>query len=168
MIQVREKLFQQNGGLLLKHIISTKEGGVNTTKIFTAEEVKKATNNYVNERIFGRGGNRIVYRGVLCDNHIVSIKRSRFVDESQIDQFINEVLILTQVMNHQNVVRLSGCCLEVEVPFLVYEYVSEGTLYEHIHNQRGGTPWLSWQNHLRIATEIASAHAYLHSIRPCL
>nr|XP_016455654.1 PREDICTED: wall-associated receptor kinase 5-like [Nicotiana tabacum] len=163
LIKIREKFFQQNGGLLLKHRISTNEGGVNATKIFTAEELKKATNNYANERILGRGGNGIVYRGVLHDNRIVAIKRSRFVDESQIDQFINEVLILTQVMNHRNVVRLFGCCLEVEVPLLVYEYVSEGTLYAHIHNQRGGAPWLSWQNRLRIATEIASALAYLHS-----
>ncbi|XP_016498782.2 wall-associated receptor kinase 2 [Nicotiana tabacum] len=161
LIRVREKFFQQNGGLLLKHRISTNEGGLKATKIFTAEELKKATNNYANDRILGRGGNGIVYRGVLRDNSIVAIKRSRFVDESQIDQFINEVLILTQV-NHRNVVRLFGCCLEAEVPLLVYEYVSEGTLYEHIHNQRGAD-WLSWQNRLRIAAEVATTLAYLHS-----
>ncbi|XP_016455653.1 wall-associated receptor kinase 2-like [Nicotiana tabacum] len=161
LMRVREKFFQQNGGLLLKHRISTNEGGLKATKIFTAEELKKATNSYANDRILGRGGNGIVYRGVLRDNRVVAIKRSRFVDESQIDQFINEVLILTQV-NHRNVVRLFGCCLEAEVPLLVYEFVSEGTLYEHIHNQRG-SDWLSWQNRLRIAAEIATTLAYLHS-----
>ncbi|KAG5582281.1 hypothetical protein H5410_052908, partial [Solanum commersonii] len=161
LIEVREKFFQQNGGLLLKHRISTNDDGVKATKIFTAEELKKATDNYAHDRILGRGGHAIVYRGVLSDNRIVAIKKSRIVDESQIEQFINEVLILTQI-NHRNVVRLFGCCLEDEVPLLVYEYVSEGTLYEHIHNQRGGG-WLNWQNRLRIAIETATALAYLHS-----
>ncbi|XP_009783202.1 wall-associated receptor kinase 2 [Nicotiana tabacum] len=161
LIKLREKFFQQNGGLLLKQRISSDEGGVEAAKIFTAEELKKATNNYANDRILGRGGNGIVYKGILPDNHIVAIKKSKFVDEDQVEQFINEVLILTQV-NHRNVVRLFGCCLEAEVPLLVYEYVSHGTLYEHIHNQNG-VPWLSWQNRLRVATETASALAYLHS-----
>ncbi|XP_009601376.1 wall-associated receptor kinase 2-like [Nicotiana tabacum] len=161
LIKLREKFFQQNGGLLLKQRISSDEGGVEATKVFTAEELKKATNNYANDRILGRGGNGIVYKGILPDNRIVAIKKSKFVDEDQVEQFINEVLILTQV-NHRNVVRLFGCCLEAEVPLLVYEYVSHGTLYEHIHNQNGA-PWLSWQNRLRVASETASALSYLHS-----
>ncbi|KAG5582307.1 hypothetical protein H5410_052934, partial [Solanum commersonii] len=161
LIKVRQKFFQQNGGLLLKQTISTKEGGVEATRIFTAEELKKATNSYANDRILGRGGNGIVYRGVLRDTRIVAIKKSRIVDESQIEQFINEVVILAQI-NHRNVVRLFGCCLEDEVPLLVYECVSEGNLYEHIHNQRG-EGWLTWQTRLRIAAETATALAYLHS-----
>ncbi|KAM3360122.1 wall-associated receptor kinase 2 [Capsicum galapagoense] len=161
LIKLREKFFQQNGGLLLKQRISSNKGGVEATKVFTAEELKKATNNYASDRILGRGGNGIVYKGILPDNRIVAIKKSKFVDEDQIEQFINEVLILTQV-NHRNVVRLFGCCLEAEVPLLVYEYISNGTLHQHIHNQNG-SPWLSWQNRLRIASETASALAYLHS-----
>ncbi|KAH0632777.1 hypothetical protein KY284_035563 [Solanum tuberosum] len=161
LIKLREKFFQQNGGLLLKQRISSNEGGVEATKIFTAAELKKATNNYATDRILGRGGNGIVYKGILPDNRIVAIKKSKFMEEEQIEQFINEVLILTQV-NHRNVVRLFGCCLEAEVPLLVYEYISHGTLYEHIHN-RNGAPWLSWQNRLRVASETASALAYLHS-----
>ncbi|XP_049407189.1 wall-associated receptor kinase 2-like [Solanum stenotomum] len=161
LIKNREKFFQKNGGLLLKQQISSIKGGVEATKIFTADELKKATNNYASDRILGRGGNGIVYKGILPDNRIVAIKKSKFVDENQVEQFINEVLILTQV-NHRNVVRLFGCCLEDEVPLLVYEYVSHGTLYEHIHNQNGA-PWLSLQNRLRIASETASSLAYLHS-----
>ncbi|TMW92706.1 hypothetical protein EJD97_012659, partial [Solanum chilense] len=161
LIKLREKFFQQNGGLLLKQRISSNEGGVGATKVFTAEELKKATNNYASDRILGRGGNGIVYKGILPDSRIVAIKKSKYVDEDQIEQFINEVLILTQV-NHRNVVRLFGCCLEAEVPLLVYEYISNGTLYEHIHNQNGA-PWLSWKNRLRVASETASALAYLHS-----
>ncbi|XP_075078911.1 wall-associated receptor kinase 2-like [Nicotiana tabacum] len=161
LIKLREKFFQQNGGLLLKQQISSKKGCMEAAKIFTVEDLKKATNNYANDRILGRGGNGIVYKGILPDNRVVAIKKFKFVDEDQIEQFINEVLILTQV-NHRNVVRLFGCCLEAEVPLLVYEYVSHGTLYEHIHNQNG-EPCMSLQNRLRIAAETASSLAYLHS-----
>ncbi|KAK2996899.1 hypothetical protein RJ639_025169 [Escallonia herrerae] len=156
LIKTREKFFQQNGGLLLKQQISSNEGGVESTKIFTAEELEKATNNYAEDRIVGRGGYGTVYKGILPDKRVVAIKKSRIMDESQIEPFINEMVILTQV-NHRNVVKLMGCCLESEVPSLVYEFVSNGSLFQHIHS-REGMSWLSWENRLRIAAESAATY----------
>ncbi|KAK4478449.1 hypothetical protein RD792_013924 [Penstemon davidsonii] len=161
IIKLREKFFQQNGGLLLKQQISSSEAPTDSTKIFTAEELENATDNYAEDRIIGRGGYGTVYKGILPDKHIVAIKKSKVMDESQVEQFINEVIILTQV-NHRNVVKLLGCCLESEVPLLVYEYVSNGTLLQHIQN-RGSLTWLSLDNRLRIAAESAGALSYLHS-----
>ncbi|KAH6824750.1 hypothetical protein C2S53_010825 [Perilla frutescens var. hirtella] len=161
LMKLREKFFVQNGGQLLNHQLSSNEGSTKSTKIFTAEELEKATNNYAEDQILGRGGYGTVYRGILHDNQVVAIKKSRMVDQTQIEQFINEVIILTQV-NHRNVVKLLGCCLETEVPLLVYEFVKNDTLFHHIHNS-GGMPWFSWDNRLRIATEAAGALAYLHS-----
>ncbi|CAH1433019.1 unnamed protein product [Lactuca virosa] len=160
LIKLRKKLFQQNGGLLLKQRIMSSEGSVDSTKVFTAEDLEKATNNYAEDRILGRGGYGIVYKGIFSNNQVVAIKKSRVMDETQLEQFINEVVILTQV-NHRNVVKLLGCCLESEDPLLVYEYVSNGTLFNHIHDK--GKNWLSLENRLRVAAESAGALSYLHS-----
>ncbi|KAL7092677.1 hypothetical protein ACP275_12G178600 [Erythranthe tilingii] len=161
LVKLKEKFFQQNGGFLLKQQLSSNENSMKSTKIFTSEELEKATNNYAEDRILGRGGYGIVYKGIFPDQQVVAIKKSRVMDQTQIEQFINEMVILTQV-NHRNVVKLLGCCLETEVPLLVYEYVSNGTLFHHIHHS-GNQPWFSWDNRLRILTEAAGALAYLHS-----
>ncbi|KAK1398189.1 putative wall-associated receptor kinase-like protein 16 [Heracleum sosnowskyi] len=161
--QLREKFFKQNGGLLLnQQNPSTEDVSVDSIKLFADEELKKATNNYATDRILGQGGYGIVFKGILPDERVVAIKRSKIIDNSQIEQFINEMKILTQV-NHRNVVKLLGCCLECEVPLLVYEFVSNGTLYDHVHGVDGGMSWLSWENRLRIAAESSGALAYLHS-----
>ncbi|KAF7144554.1 hypothetical protein RHSIM_Rhsim04G0101200 [Rhododendron simsii] len=160
LIKLREKFFQQNGGLLMKQKISSIEGkSAESSKIFTAEELKKATNNYAENQILGRGGYGVVYKGILPDQRVVAIKKSKVMDANQVEQFINELLIVTQV-NHRNVVKLLGCCFESEVPELVYEYIPNGTLFEHIHKTLSR---LTLENRLRIAAEAAGALSYLHS-----
>ncbi|PIA65112.1 hypothetical protein AQUCO_00100538v1 [Aquilegia coerulea] len=159
LFKLKEKFFQQNGGLLLKQHISSHEGGVKSTKIFTVEELKLATNNYDKHRILGHGGYGVVYKGILPDQSIVAIKKSKLIDESQLGLFIKEFVILTQI-NYRNVVRHLGCCLETEVPLLVYEFVSNDTLFRHLHENTGA---FGWEDRLRIAAETAGAIAYLHS-----
>ncbi|XP_020585499.1 wall-associated receptor kinase 3-like [Phalaenopsis equestris] len=161
LLSLKEKYFHKNGGLLLRqHLAGHHAPHTETARIYTDEELKRATDNYSDARILGRGGNGIVYKGIFPDsNRAVAIKKPRCVDGSQIEPFINEVVLLSQVI-HKHVVRILGCCLETQVPLLVYEYIPKGTLHHHLHNQPGS---LSWEARLRIASETAGALAYLHS-----
>nr|GMD43339.1 wall-associated receptor kinase 2-like [Ipomoea batatas] len=83
LIKLSEKFFQQNGGLILKQRITTTGDGIEAIKIFTANELEKATNHYSSDRELGRGGNGIVYKGILPDNHIVAIKKSKKRSEEE-------------------------------------------------------------------------------------
>ncbi|KAL9247059.1 hypothetical protein vseg_020530 [Gypsophila vaccaria] len=160
-IKRKAEHFKRNGGLLLQQQMSSDEGAVETTKIFTVIELEKATDNFNANRILGQGGQGTVYKGMSMDGKIVAIKKAKLVDESQVGQFVNEVVVLSQI-NHRNVVKLLGCCLETEVPILVYEFVPNGTLYEHLQG-RSEDFHVSWKMRLQIAAESAGAVAYLHS-----
>ncbi|KAL8146335.1 hypothetical protein AgCh_004179 [Apium graveolens] len=161
-IKQKEKFFAQNGGFMLREKLSKHNELSETTRLFTEEDLKKATSNYAETGIIGRGGYGTVYKGVVSpDNVVVAIKKSKPSEQSHVSQFINEVIILSRI-NHINVVNLIGCCLETEVPLLVYEYITNGTLSDHIHGKDNAT-YLSWELCLQIAAEIAGAIAYLHS-----
>ncbi|KAL5211712.1 hypothetical protein ABZP36_022559 [Zizania latifolia] len=156
---VKRRYFNQHGGLLLFEEMKSNQGLSFT--IFTKEELEEATNKFDERNVLGKGGSGTVYKGTLKDSRAVAIKRCKLIDERQKKEFGKEMLILSQI-NHRNIVKLHGCCLEVEVPMLVYQFIPNGTLYQLIHGRRHG-PRVSFATRLKIAHEAAEALAYLHS-----
>ncbi|GAB4827502.1 hypothetical protein Ancab_034385 [Ancistrocladus abbreviatus] len=145
----REEILNSNGG--------------RTAKLFTGKEIKRATNNFSSDRLLGSGGYGEVYKGVLDDGTVVAVKCAKVGNAKGTEQVLNEVRILCQV-NHRSLVGLLGCCVELEQPLLVYEYIPNGTLSDHLHGLRPrGFSMLSWSHRLRIAHQTAEGLAYLHS-----
>ncbi|KAF3441759.1 hypothetical protein FNV43_RR15674 [Rhamnella rubrinervis] len=137
-----------------------KSSGGKSARIFTLKEVKKATNGFSKQRVLGSGGFGEVYKGELHDGTIVAVKSAKVGNIKSTQHVLNEVGILSQV-NHKNLVKILGCCVDSEQPLMIYEYIPNGTLHDHLH---GKFPtFLEWKTRLKIALQTAEALAYLHS-----
>ncbi|KAL3640416.1 hypothetical protein CASFOL_015384 [Castilleja foliolosa] len=130
--------------------------------VFNCTELEEATNNFDPSRELGDGGFGTVYHGLLSDGRIVAVKRLYENNVKRLEQFMNEVEILTR-LRHQSLVKLYGCTSRRSRELLlVYEYVPNGTVAEHLHGKRAESSLLSWPVRLNIAIETANALTYLH------
>ncbi|GLJ09804.1 hypothetical protein SUGI_0116200 [Cryptomeria japonica] len=134
--------------------------------MFPYEELQQATNFFDEKNELGDGGFGVVYLGKLKDGRAVAVKRL-YQDRSRtVEQFMNEVQILSSLC-HPNLVRLYGCTSpQSPMLLLVYEFVPNGTLFDHPHGSRRAPGGLPWVTRLDIAIETAQALAYLHNICP--
>ncbi|KAL9416678.1 hypothetical protein AB3S75_039799 [Citrus x aurantiifolia] len=150
----KQKNFLKNGGEILKH---------QSVRIFSAAELVEATKNYDESHFLGEGGFGSVYKGVLPDNTQIAVKKPKESDKIRINQEFQKEMGIVSRINHKNVVKILGLCLQTKMPLLVYEFVSSGTLSHHIHD-KSSQVLRTWEMCLRIAAEIASALNYFHSL----
>ncbi|XP_008647631.2 putative leucine-rich repeat receptor-like serine/threonine-protein kinase At2g19230 isoform X3 [Zea mays] len=121
---------------------------------FTYEDLEMITDSF--KRVIGRGGFGYVYEGFLEDGTQVAVKMRSQSSNQGAKEFLTEAQILTRI-HHKNLVSMVGYCKDGVYMALVYEYMSEGSLQEHIAGKR-----LTWGQRLRIALESAQGLEYLH------
>ncbi|XP_023645139.1 LEAF RUST 10 DISEASE-RESISTANCE LOCUS RECEPTOR-LIKE PROTEIN KINASE-like 1.2 isoform X1 [Capsella rubella] len=132
-------------------------------RLFSYEELEEATGNFDPSKELGDGGFGTVYYGKLKDGRSVAVKRLYDNNFKRAEQFRNEVEILTG-LRHPNLVALFGCSSKQSRDLLlVYEYVANGTLADHLHGPQANPSTLPWSTRLKIAVETASALKYLHA-----
>ncbi|XP_074295614.1 LEAF RUST 10 DISEASE-RESISTANCE LOCUS RECEPTOR-LIKE PROTEIN KINASE-like 1.1 [Silene latifolia] len=131
--------------------------------IFSYSELEESTNNFDSNRELGDGGYGTVYYGKLKDGREVAVKRLYQRNFRQLEQFMNEIEILAG-LRHQNLVSLYGCTSQRSKELLlVYEYVPNGTVADHLNGDQSKCGTLTWPVRLSIAIETAKALAYLHA-----
>ncbi|RDX98518.1 Wall-associated receptor kinase-like 14, partial [Mucuna pruriens] len=134
--------------------------GNSTVPLYPYKEIERATGFFSDKHRLGTGAFGTVYAGDFHNDQRVAIKKIKYRDTNSVDQVMNEIKLLSSV-SHPNLVRLLGCCIEKGEQIIVYEYMQNGTLSQHLQRERSrGLPWTI---RLTIATETANAIAYLHS-----
>ncbi|XP_066333868.1 wall-associated receptor kinase 2-like [Miscanthus floridulus] len=152
--------YDKNGG----KILNSAAGII----IFTEKKLVKMTNHY--DTLIGEGAFGKVFKGTTDNKEVVAVKRSKKEDKDlgkranknvqQGDDIVNEITF--QFRNsHTNLVRLVGCCLETNIPVLVFEFISKGSLHKLLHDETHKV--LRLQTRLDIAIGSAEALAYIHS-----
>ncbi|KAJ8491853.1 hypothetical protein OPV22_013574 [Ensete ventricosum] len=126
---------------------------------FTYIQLQKITNNF--GRTLGKGGFGMVYYGQLEDGTEVAVKMLSQTSSQGMKEFLAEVQHLTRV-HHKNLVSMIGYCKDGDHLALVYEYMSQGTLKDHLRGTCSAM-LLSWRQRLQIALEAALGLEYLHT-----
>ncbi|XP_047078944.1 wall-associated receptor kinase 2-like [Lolium rigidum] len=144
-----KEFYRKNGGPTLEK--------AKMIKIYKKEDLKHIL---MSSNVIGKGGFGEVFKGFV-DKVEVAVKKPITGNLLESEQFANEVIIQSQVI-HRNIVRLLGCCLEVDTPMLVYEFISKGSMDDILHGEGNKEP-LNLDVRLRIAAESAHGLAYMHS-----
>ncbi|KAK9706589.1 hypothetical protein RND81_07G137400 [Saponaria officinalis] len=128
--------------------------------IFDLYSMVVATNNFSEANLLGQGGFGRVYKGVMQDGEEVAVKRLSKESGQGCEEFKNEVRLIAK-LQHRNLVRLFGCCVETDEKMLVYEYLKNRSLDSILfHKERKSM--LNWQTRFNIICGIARGLLYLH------
>lgn len=123
----------RNGETVLKELIAASNGKYNPFHIFSSKELEIATNNYDNRTVVEQDGFRTSYKSYWKQERSISVMK--FDDNDNYNAYeccISNVVYRSQI-SHKHILKLIGCCLETELPILVFESAEYGTLADRLH-----------------------------------
>lgn len=132
---------------------------VGRPNVFSNAELKLATDSFSSQNILGEGGYGPVYKGKLPDGRVIAVKQLSQTSHQGKSQFMTEVATISAVQ-HRNLVKLHGCCIDSSTPLLVYEYHENGSLDRALFGNSG--LHLDWPTRFDIIIGIARGLTYLH------
>ncbi|XXG59596.1 hypothetical protein AAC387_Pa04g1650 [Persea americana] len=125
------------------------------------EMIRVATDDFSDENKLGEGGFGPVYKGILpADGREIAVKRLSKNSGQGVEEFMNEVVLVAK-LQHRNLVRLYGCCVEKQEKLLIYEYIPNRSLDSFLFDQEK-RPSLIWEHRFKIIVGIARGLLYLH------
>ncbi|KAI3987666.1 hypothetical protein MKX01_028400 [Papaver californicum] len=131
------------------------------TKSFTLRQIKAATNNFAAENKIGEGGFGPVYKGYLLDGTMIAVKQLSSKSKQGNREFVNEIGMISG-LQHPNLAKLYGCCVEGNQLLLVYEYLENNCLARALFGEEEVQLKLDWPTRQKICVGIARGLTYLH------
>ncbi|KAM3381237.1 hypothetical protein P3S68_006810 [Capsicum galapagoense] len=139
---------------------SEKKGSSRELPVVKLDIIRVATQNFSEENKLGEGGFGPVYKGTLTNGIAIAIKRLSRTSGQGLKEFKNEVVLIAR-LQHRNLVRLLGCCLEGNEALLIYEFMPNKSLDFFLFDSRENEI-LDWRCRLHIIKGIAKGILYLH------
>ncbi|KAI4371787.1 hypothetical protein MLD38_010096 [Melastoma candidum] len=131
------------------------------TGIFSLKQIKAATNDFDPVNKIGEGGFGPVYKGQLYDGTIIAVKQLSSKSQQGNREFLNEIGMIS-CLQHPNLVKLHGCCVESNQLLLVYEYMENNSLARALFGPEDCQIQLDWTMRRKICIGIAKGLAFLH------
>ncbi|PHU11199.1 G-type lectin S-receptor-like serine/threonine-protein kinase [Capsicum chinense] len=133
-LQRRQILKFQASHIMESKSKARKGGESNNLQVFSFDEMKEATSNFSFANKLGQGGYGPVYKGKLKNGQEIAVKRLSETSSQGLEEFENEV-ILTAKLQHINLVKVVGFCIENEEKMLIYEYMPNKSLDYYIYSK---------------------------------
>ncbi|XP_071742644.1 probable LRR receptor-like serine/threonine-protein kinase RFK1 [Rutidosis leptorrhynchoides] len=137
------------------------EGLKLTTVSFSFKQLKTATRNFDATNKIGEGGFGPVYKGTLRDGTVIAVKQLSSCSRQGNREFLNEIGVIS-CLQHPNLVKLHGCCIEDDQLLLVYEYMENNSLASALFDSNKSGFMLDWATRFKICVGIARGLAFLH------
>ncbi|KAJ0684386.1 putative protein kinase RLK-Pelle-DLSV family [Helianthus annuus] len=128
---------------------------------FSLRQIKSATHNFDPANKIGEGGFGPVYKGVLSDGSEIAVKQLSARSKQGNREFITEIGMIS-ALQHPNLVKLFGCCIEGKELLLVYEYLENNSLARALFGHQDQKLNLDWATRKKICIGVARGLAYLH------